>query len=129
MDLKNNVFYNNSAIIGGAGIYFKNKILKESPSKFNTFSHNTAFFANDFYTFPIKLHFQDDKNYKSWVNKSSFSITFIPGITKINLNFSVVDYSGQTLKSVNRFFSSLKISIYSFEVIRLCNSKTLNFKK
>ena len=105
MDLQKNVFENNNAIKGGGGIFFKNKVLKDSPYKFNTFSKNTAFFANDFYTFPIKVRFQDDKKFKSWVNKSSYTITIIPGITKIDLKFSVVDYYGQTLK-LNRFFFS-----------------------
>ena len=104
----NNVFQYNFASFGGAGIYFKNKILKQSPSQFNTFSHNKALFANDFYTFPIKVRFQDDRNFKSWINKSIYSITIIPGITQINLNFFVVDYYGQTLKSLNRFFIGKK---------------------
>ena len=104
MDLKNNIFENNYAILGGGGIYFKNKILPESPYKYNTFRLNTAFFANDFYTLPLEVRFQDDRNFKSWINKSIYSITIIPGITQINLNFFVVDYYGQTLKSLNRFF-------------------------
>ena len=104
MDLMNNIFENNIAINGGGGIYFKNQILKESPSKFNTFKGNKAFFANDFYTFPIKVIFQNDKNFKSWVNKSSYAITIIPGFTEINLNFSIIDYYGQTMKLVNRFY-------------------------
>ena len=101
--MKNNVFTNNSAIYGGAGIYFKDKLLKESPDKFNIFSGNKAFFAPNFYTFPRKVYFQDDKNFKSWISKSRYAMTLIPGITQINLNFSVVDYYGQTVKSVNRF--------------------------
>ena len=104
LDLKNNLFENNFAIYGGAGIYFKNKILKESPDKFNKFIGNKAFYANDFCTFPIKVRFQDDKLFKSWLKKSSYTMTLIPGITQINLNFSIVDYYGQTLK-LNRFFS------------------------
>ena len=100
----NNVFQNNIAIYGGAGIYFKNKILKELPSKNNLFIQNKALFANDFYTFPIRVHFQDDMKFKSWINKSIYTITVIPGITELNLNFFVVDYYGQTLKLLNRFF-------------------------
>ena len=80
-----------------------NKILKESPYNYNIFRLNKALFANDFYTFPIKVRFQDDNKFKSWVNKSSYAITIIPGFTQINLNFSVVDYYGQTIL-VNRFF-------------------------
>ena len=101
--MKNNVFTNNSAIYGGAGIYFKDKVLKESPDKFNTFSGNKAFFAPNFYTFPRKVYFQDDNHFKSWISKSRYTMTLIPGITQINLNFFVVDYYGQTVKSVNRF--------------------------
>ena len=102
MNLMNNVFDNNLAISGGGGIYFKNRILKDSPYKFNSFKQNRAFFAEDFYTFPVRVLFQDDKNFKSWKNKSTYSIKIVPGMTQINLNFSVVDYYGQTLKSVNR---------------------------
>ena len=121
LDLKNNSFDNNSAIYGGGGIYFKNKILQESPYKFNKFIRNTAFFANDFYTFPIKVRFQDDNNYKSWVRKSSYTMTIVPGITQINLNFSVVDYYGQTLK-LNGFFSHPKfIYFFSFQYIFFAN--------
>ena len=103
MDLKNNVFHNNSAIYGGAGIYLKDKLLKESPDKFNTFSSNKAFFAPNFYTSPRKVYFQDDKHFQSWVSKSKYTMTLIPGITQIDLNFSLVDNYGQTVKSVNRF--------------------------
>ena len=103
MDLKNNFFHNNSAIYGGAGIYLKDKLLKESPDKFNTFSYNKAFFAPNFYTSPRKVYFQDDQHFRSWVSKSEYTMTLIPGITKINLNFSLVDNYGQTVKSVNRF--------------------------
>ena len=121
MDLKNNLFDNNTAIYGGGGIYFKNKILRESPYKFNKFMRNTAFFANDFSTFPIKVRFQDDANYKSWVNKASYTMKLIPGISQINLNFSVVDYYGQTLK-LNGYFSDPKIYlIFSFKYIFYAN--------
>ena len=89
--MRNNIFKENLAIYGGGGIYFKNRISKESPSEFNTFSQNKALFANDFYTFPIQVRFQDDQNFKSWKNKTSYAITIVPGITQINLNFSVVD--------------------------------------
>ncbi len=101
--MKNNFFHNNSAISGGAGIYFKDKLLKESPEKINTFSGNKAFFAPNFYTFPRKVNFQDDQYFKSWVNNSRYTMTFVPGITQVNLNFSFVDYYGQVVKSVNRF--------------------------
>ena len=102
--MKNNVFKHNFAVSGGGGIFFKNKILKESPYEFNTFSNNQALFANDFYTFPIKVRFQDEKYFKSWKNKSSYSITIIPGITSLNLNFSVVDFYGQIIRSIKGYF-------------------------
>ena len=107
----NNTFENNHAIYGGGGIYFMNKLLKESPYQSNTFSHNKALFANDFYTFPLKVRFQDDKKYKSWVSKSSYAITIIPGFTQINLNFSVIDYYNQTI-FLNRFYSTFKIFLF-----------------
>ena len=108
MNLMNNVFDNNIAISGGGGIYFKNKILNEFPLKYNKFSRNKALFANDFYTFPAKVGFQDDKNFKSWLNKTQYAIKIIPGMTQINLNFYVLDYYGQNIITVNRFCLSLK---------------------
>ena len=103
MDLKNNIFEKNIAVFGGAGIFFRNMLLNESPYLFNIFKGNKAFFADDFYTFPVKINFQDDLNFKSWANKSKYTIKMIPGFTKINLKFTVVDYYGQTLKSLSRF--------------------------
>ena len=105
MDLKNNIFERNFAIFGGGGIFFRNTLLKDSPYLSNTFQGNKALFANDFYTFPVKINFQDDGNFKSWVNKSKYAIKMVPGITKINLNFAIVDYYGQTLKSLSRFLT------------------------
>ena len=134
LDLKNNVFHNNSAIYGGAGIYFKDKLLQESPNKYNTFIDNKAFFAPDFYTFPRKVYFQDDKHFQSWVSKSKYTITLIPGITQINLNFSLVDSYGQTIKSVNRFFFSyfkqyLFCSLLSSSNLQLKNMKFEDLKE
>ena len=119
----NNVFYNNHAIYGGGGIYFKNKILKFSPYQLNnTFKENKALFANDFYTFPIKVLFQDNRNFKSWVKNSNYVMNITPGITQINLNFSVVDYYGQTLKTMNRYFFLYKIfKILNYQVFLQSN--------
>ena len=101
--MKKNLFQNNSAIYGGAGIYFKDKLLEELPDKFNTFNDNKAYFAPNFYTFPRKVYFQDDNHFQSWLSKARYNMTLIPGISQINLNFSLVDYYGQTVKSVNRY--------------------------
>ena len=127
--MKNNVFKHNFAVFGGGGIYFKNKILIKSPYEFNTFSNNQALFANDFYTFPVKVRFQDDKYFKSWKNKSRYSITVVPGITNFHLNFSVVDFYGQTIKSINGYFlSHLKIIWYYFLFWRLSTLQLKNPK-
>ena len=106
MQLTDNVFVNNIAYLGGGGIYFHNKLLKESPRANNKFINNTAYFANDFYTFPIRLHFQDSLYYKSMVNKSTYALNIIPGITNIKLlHFDLVDYYDQPIKSLNnRYF-------------------------
>ena len=102
--MRKNNFTNNVAIFGGGGIYFQNKILKESPYRSNIFKENKAQFANDFYTFPASVRFQDDLKYKSWVNRSAYSLNIIPGLTQINLNFSIVDYYGQNLRLLNRYY-------------------------
>ena len=96
----NNIFYDNSAKLGGALIYFNNKLLSEYPNKSNKFEGNHATFAIDFYTFPVRVNFNDDKNFKSWINKSSYALKIVPGISQINLHFKVVDYYGQTIKSM-----------------------------
>ena len=99
----NNIFENNYAIYGGGGIYFINRILDESPKQHNTFRLNKALFANNYYTFPVKVRFQDEKKFKSWLSKSTYAVTIIPGVTQINLNFSVIDYYNQTI-FLNRFY-------------------------
>ena len=100
LSLTNNYFYNNFAFLGGGAIYFQNKLLAESPYHNNIFTNNTAFFANDFFTFPVRLEFTDN-NYSSRINKTTYSINVVPGITMTSLYFDVVDYYGQTIKSMN----------------------------
>ena len=122
--MTNNVFENNFAIYGGGGIYFKNKILDESPYKFNTFRFNKASFANDFYTFPIRVYFQDDNKFKSWVNKSGYRMTIVPGTSKIKLNFYVVEFYGQTVKTLNmRFIFSLKYILDAIKKLKFWRFK------
>ena len=103
MILMQNVFERNTAIAGGGGIYFNDTLLKESPYKYNIFHQNEAFFANDFYTFPVRVQFQDENNFKSWKNKSMYVMKIIPGISEVNILFAVVDYYGQILKLINGF--------------------------
>ena len=98
MILTKNVFDNNFAKFGGGGIYFKNKILKESPYIFNKFNGNKAYFANDFYTLPTRVRFQDDKNLNF-----RYGFNMVPGFTNIKMKFYVVDYYGQTIKLLNRY--------------------------
>jgi len=105
MNLTKNSFKNNSALLGGGVIYFKNKLLAESPYETNIFTENTAYFANDFFTFPVRLQVTDNQSFYSWINKSTYSLSVTPAITETSLYFSVVDYYGQTIKSMNgRFF-------------------------
>ena len=116
MILMNNVFQRNTAINGGGGIYFNDALLNESPYKYNTFHQNEAFFANDFYTFPVRLQFQDENNFKSWKNKSMYVMTIIPGMSEFNIFFDVIDYYGQILKLINGlvlfYFSTKFIFIF-----------------
>ena len=98
MNLMNNYFINNSAMLGGGGIYFSNKLLAQSPYQNNDFIYNTASFANDFLTFPTRIKLT---NYKILNKKKAYSLTVIPGITQTSLEFDLVDYYGQTIKSIN----------------------------
>ena len=98
MNLMNNYFINNSAMLGGGGIYFSNKLLTQSPYQNNDFIYNTASFANDFFTFPMRIKLT---NYKTLNKKKAYSLTVIPGITQTSLEFDLVDYYGQTIKSIN----------------------------
>lgn len=104
MNIFNNTFKNNHALLGGGGIFFKNKLLTESPYQCNFFDGNSAEFANDFFTFPMRMKFFDNQSFDSTINKTIFSLSLVPGITKIKLFFEVIDYYGQTIKSLNGGF-------------------------
>lgn len=90
------------ALYGGGGIYFKNKLPFNnlSPNKTNTFKDNEALFSNDFYSFAVRAEFYDNNNYHSLINKNKLALSLIPGFTNFSLYFSVVDFFGQTLKSL-----------------------------
>ena len=105
MNLTNNTFENNSAYFGGGAIYFNNKLPDVSPDQNNIFNGNKAYFANDFYTFPMRLRFKDNMEFDSLINTSTYSFIVVSGITKINLYFQVLDFYNQTIKSLNgRFY-------------------------
>jgi len=104
MNLNQNIFKNNSALLGGGGIYFQNKLLSESPYQNNHFIDNTADFANDFLTYPVRLKLIQNKTFQSSKNKKAYSISVVPGITQTSLYFNVVDYYDQTIKSLNGGF-------------------------
>jgi hypothetical protein len=75
-----------------------------------------ANFANDFYTFPVRLKLQlfDGLN---WINDSiSYSLNLVPGVTNVKLlHFEIVDYYGQTIQSLNgRFKFSFKTRMNIF---------------
>lgn len=99
MNLSNNLFKNNVALFGGGGIYFNNKILIESPRENNIFQDNTAHFANDFLTFPMRLALVQSNLSKT--RQKPYSLTIVPGMTEISLHFEVIDYFGQTIESIN----------------------------
>ena len=101
MDLTNNNFLNNIAYIGGGGIYFNNKLLNVSPYRNNKFSGNQAYFANDFYSFPIRMRFTDNKKFYSLANTSSYHLNLVPGTSNIYLYFEIIDYYNQTIESLN----------------------------
>jgi len=123
MKLMENVFRNNSAVLGGGGIYFKNQLLAESPYQNNTFTKNKAYFANDFFTYPVRLKFTDNQTFHSWINKTSYSLIVIPGISQLSLYFDVVDYYGQTIKSINGgfYFFLFSVIFYFIQDILLHN--------
>ena len=98
MNLKNNNFTNNSASLGGGAIYFNNKL---TSCLNNTFKDNKALFANDFYTYPVRLRLIDNNGYDSLYNISLYHLSLVPGITFLNLTFEIMDYYNQTIKSLN----------------------------
>ena len=101
MNLTQNYFKNNFAFLGGGGIYFENKLLSVSPYQNNIFLDNIAPFANDFFTFPVRLKLINNKSISSSSKNKAYSLNVVPEITLTSLNFAVVDYYGQTIKSLN----------------------------
>ena len=91
--------------MAGAAIYFNNTVLAESPMENNIFIGNkAAIFANDFYTFPVRaVYFNDEEKNLMKYKYVAFN-NVVPGITNINLNFAVVDYYGQIIKSLEQMF-------------------------
>ena len=104
MNLVKNYFKNNSAVLGGGGIYFENKLLPESPYHSNEFKDNKAYFANDFFTYPFRLQLTNNKSFHYSKIKKTYYFNVIPGITMTSLYFDLVDYYGQTVKSMNGGF-------------------------
>ena len=73
--------------------------------KNNIFIGNkAAIFANDFYTFPLRAVFFNDEQKNLMKYKYVSFNNVVPGITNINLNFVVVDYYGQSIKSLDLMF-------------------------
>ena len=107
INLVRNYFKNNSALLGGGGIYFANKLLPESPYENNEFKDNKAAFANDFITYPVRLQLTNNKSFRYAKYKKAYYFKVVPGITMTSLYFDVVDYYGQTINSINGGFFSL----------------------
>ena len=107
LNLTSNIFENNLAKLAGAAIYFNNSILVESPKQNNVFIGNkAALFANDFYTFPVRTIYFDGQEKNLTKYKYLALKNVLPGITNITLNFLILDYYGQIIKSLNgRYFS------------------------
>ena len=101
MNLTKNIFKNNTATIGGGGIYFKNKLLAQPPNETNIFIDNKANFSKDFLTFPVRLKFISEKTFPSWIKNKPYSLSVVPGITQTSLYFDIVDYYHQTIQSIN----------------------------
>ena len=83
------------------------------PNNTNAFINNRANFANDFYTFPLRLQLFDGLN---WINESLYTLDLVPGITNVKLlHFEIVDYYGQTIQSLNGrfiFYYITKLNIF-----------------
>jgi len=114
LNLAKNYFKNNSAIVGGGGIYFNNKLLGESPYQNNIFKDNKAYFANDFFTYPVRLQLTNYKSFYYSKTKQSYYFNVVPGITLTSLYFNVVDNYGQTIKSMNGEFFFLYYYLSSY---------------
>ena len=134
LNLVKNNFKNNSAILGGGGIYFNNKLLGESPYQNNIFKDNKAYFANDFFTYPVRLQLTNYKSFHYSKTKQSYYFNVVPGITLTSLYFNVVDNYGQTIKSMNgeffflyyylsSYFSYIRYSIMQLKSVFALNAK------
>ena len=97
--LNENSFENNIAFYEGGGIFIKNNfenfIFKKTSNKF---TNNKAEFGNDYASSPNKLRL---KNTSKTFHGSLFSISVIPGITNVNLNFEILDFFDQITTTLN----------------------------
>ena len=69
MNLSENIFQKNMALLGAAGIYFANKLLSQTPNQTNIFIGNSASFANNYLTFPLRLQLNNQTSSKSLKSK------------------------------------------------------------
>ena len=98
--------------------------MKEMPNNTNAFINNRANFANDFYTFPLRLQLFDGLN---WINESLYTLDLVPGITNVKLlHFEIVDYYGQTIQSLNGrfyilFYNQNQYFSKSYSILQLKN--------
>jgi hypothetical protein len=122
MNLSKNSFINNFASLGGGVLYLNNKLLAESPYQSNNFSGNKASFANDFFTFPVRLQFTDNQTFWSWINKTTYSLNVVSGVSITSLYFYVVDYYGQIIQSMSGGLHFFQYSLLDNSIdILLCN--------
>ena len=108
--IQRNVFQNNAAQSGAAAIYLMNNYQNIDVYKTNTMINNKAFYANDISTPPYKLKFITRLKYNSSKNNNTkFNLTMTPGVSNESLYFEVLDYYGQTIKSLNGSYSLLQM--------------------
>ena len=110
--LEGNYFEKNMAKYGGAAIYFENNFEKFLPLQANTFFGNIALFAKDVTTSPFRMNLLYQK-YDSQTNNKLLQLNVIPGITEIDLYFTLLDYYNQKISSINIGSSNAKIRSFS----------------
>ena len=117
--LKGDTFQNNFASIAAGAIYFNYTVLIESPRKNNIFIGNkAAIYADDYCTFPLRVICSSKEDNNLTKSKKDF-VKFddvIPGMTLLQMNFSVVDYYGQIIKTLNETFLFFLIFGFIYEI-------------
>ena len=110
--LNNNRFINNRANLGGGALFLEskyNEILLNANN--NLFKNNSAIYGNDFTTSPFRLFLEKNANFKITKNKL-ITITVLPGLAEVNLNFQLLDYFNQKITNFSNANSKIQIRNY-----------------